>query len=279
MSQSSSKSKASGARKQKSGGEEGSSKEKPDNFFWTDDEVQLLLKVTGEYKANKEMENIDWESVQTKYSDILQILMDQLPNSPDEGKKIGKDYPHKKEEITKATLTSKLKSIRRKFRQAVDSKRRSGHGRVVLLYFDDCERIWGGSPATVQINSGIESFDLTDAGIDSQILRDITSLPRRSKPGQNLSPMDLPQGPDTVADLEFTENSEESSGKKTGNEAQAQSFVFSKKNLNILLLLLYRFQKGPFSSVYTRPESPKTISFSNFSTLESVFKFFRSHRK
>ena len=59
MSQSSSKSKASGARKQKSGGEEGSSKEKPDNFVWTDDEVRLLLKVTGEYKANKEMENID----------------------------------------------------------------------------------------------------------------------------------------------------------------------------------------------------------------------------
>ena len=219
MSQSGSKSKASGTRKQKSGGEEVSSKEKPDNFVWTDDEVQLLLKVTREYKVNKEMENIDWESVQTKYSDMLRILMDQLPTSPtDEGKKIGKDNPHKKEEITKATLTSKLKSIRRKFRQAVDSERRSGHGGVVLLHFDDCERIWGGSPATVQINSGVESFDLTDAGIDSQILDDITNVPRRSKPGQNLSPMDLPQGPDTVADLEFTENSEESSGKKSSSD-------------------------------------------------------------
>ena len=61
MSQSSSKSKASGARKQKSGGEEDSSKEKPDNFVWTDDEVWLLLKVTVEYKANKEMGNIDSE--------------------------------------------------------------------------------------------------------------------------------------------------------------------------------------------------------------------------
>ena len=111
--------------------------------------------------------------------------MDQLPTSSDEGKKIGKDYPHKEEEITKATLTSKLKSIRKKFRQAVDSKRRSGHGRVVVLYFDNCERIWGGSPATVQINSDVESFDLTDAGSDSQILGHITNVPRRSKPGQN----------------------------------------------------------------------------------------------
>ena len=63
MSQSSSKSKANEARKQESGGEEGSSKEKPDNFVWTDDEVQLLLKVTGEYKANKEMENIEWNEM------------------------------------------------------------------------------------------------------------------------------------------------------------------------------------------------------------------------
>ena len=62
-------------------------------------------------------------------------------------------------------------------------------------------------------------------------------------------------------------------------QSHAQSFVFSKKNLNILLLLLHRFQKVLFSSVYMRPESPKTIPFSNFSTLESVFKFFRSHRK
>ena len=62
-------------------------------------------------------------------------------------------------------------------------------------------------------------------------------------------------------------------------QSHAQSFVFSKKHLNILLLLLHRFQKVPFSSVYARPESPKTISFSNFSTLKSVFKFSRSHRK
>ena len=63
MSQSSLKSKASGERKQKSGVEEGSSKEKIDNFVWTDDEIQLLLKVTGEYKANKEMENIHWNEM------------------------------------------------------------------------------------------------------------------------------------------------------------------------------------------------------------------------
>ena len=35
-----------------------------------------------------------------------------------------------------------------------------GHGRVVFLYFDLCEHIWGGSPATEQILSGVESIDI-----------------------------------------------------------------------------------------------------------------------
>ena len=40
-------------------------------FTWTDDEVELLLKVTNEYKIRKTAEGIDWESVKRKYSDIL----------------------------------------------------------------------------------------------------------------------------------------------------------------------------------------------------------------
>lgn len=59
-------------------------------------------------------------------------------------------------------MTSKLKQIRQKFRQAVDSGRRSGHGRVVLLYFEQCELVWGGSPATETIPSGVESTDIDD---------------------------------------------------------------------------------------------------------------------
>ena len=35
---------------------------KPESFIWSDDEVELLLNVTTEYKAAKSIENIDWES-------------------------------------------------------------------------------------------------------------------------------------------------------------------------------------------------------------------------
>ena len=37
----------------------GSGKSKADSFVWTDDEVELLLKVTEEYKVRQTSENVD----------------------------------------------------------------------------------------------------------------------------------------------------------------------------------------------------------------------------
>ena len=53
-------------------------KSKSNNYVWTDDEVELLLKVANKYKVSKTTENIDWESCQSKYSDIHKRLLDQL---------------------------------------------------------------------------------------------------------------------------------------------------------------------------------------------------------
>ena len=41
-------------------------------IIWTDDEVELLWMVTNEYKVLKTYESVDWESVQSKYADILE---------------------------------------------------------------------------------------------------------------------------------------------------------------------------------------------------------------
>ena len=45
--------------------------------------------------------------------------------------------------------------------QSVNSGKRSGHRRVIYLYYDLCEKVWGGSPATEQMETGLESIDLT----------------------------------------------------------------------------------------------------------------------
>ncbi|XP_062381081.1 uncharacterized protein LOC134069200 [Sardina pilchardus] len=154
--------------------------QKKNSFFsWTDDEVELLLRVTLDYKTQKALENIDWDSCVTKYGDILQRFITEYPFAT---ARHDKDFPHKVEEITKAALTTKLKAIRSKYRLAVDSGRKSGHGRVVLLYFDACEKIWGGSPATTTLNSGVETSDLADQDIPDSVVNSSSPAESREDP-------------------------------------------------------------------------------------------------
>ncbi|CAL9693812.1 unnamed protein product [Knipowitschia caucasica] len=129
----------------------------PGSFVWTDKEAELLLNVLLEYKVNKTQENIDWESCQNKYVDLLTLYLEHYPAET------SNDFPHGNGELTRAILTTKIKAIRSKYRQAIDSGRKSGYGRVVHLYFELCEQIGGGSPATTTMSSGIETNDLDDS--------------------------------------------------------------------------------------------------------------------
>ena len=40
-------------------------------FTWTDEETTLLLHVASSYKTDKTTEGKDWESVRTRYEDLL----------------------------------------------------------------------------------------------------------------------------------------------------------------------------------------------------------------
>ena len=148
-------------------------KDKKKEFTWTDDKVELLLNVANDFKVSKAAESVDWESVKSKYSDIRDLLVDALPDEITPG-----SFPYKKEEITKQVVTSKLKAIRLKFRQAVDSGKRSGHGHVVMLFYELCERLWGGCPATEQIKGRIESSELVPGVPQALPQEDATSAAR-----------------------------------------------------------------------------------------------------
>ena len=51
------------------------------SFVWSDGEVELLLNVAQDYKAQKEGQNIDWETVKTKYADMCNCDS-PCPNAP-----------------------------------------------------------------------------------------------------------------------------------------------------------------------------------------------------
>ena len=54
-----------------------------------------------------------------------------------------------------------------KYRGAVDTQCKSGHGRVITLFFDLCNDIWGGSPATTSLENGIETAEVNGDTVDS----------------------------------------------------------------------------------------------------------------
>ena len=163
------------------------------------------------------MENIDWESCHSKYQHILDKYKEIYPTAEDT-EKLGKEFPHNKEDITKLIVTSKLKSVRVKYRQAVDCGRRSGHGRVVLLYFEPCEQIWGGSPATVMVSSGIETTDMVVV-ID---VVDQISQPRISttSPASSFS--------ESLSES-FESSNEGSAGKLPANEIKQRRHLLNSK--------------------------------------------------
>ena len=104
-------------------------------FIWTDDEAELLLNVAIEYKTMKAAESVHWEFVKSKYSNITDnFWQHSLQTMARTALKVSHTA-----KINKQVVTSKLKAVRVKFRQVMDSGQRSGHGRVVLLHYELCE--------------------------------------------------------------------------------------------------------------------------------------------
>lgn len=89
-------------------------------LVWSDDEAELLLCVTHDYKTQHIANDMCWDSVKSKYADILELMRKELPSSEEEASRIfNKGYPHKPEEVTKEILSTKLKAIKKKFREVI----------------------------------------------------------------------------------------------------------------------------------------------------------------
>lgn len=136
-------------------------------FSWSDDEIQLLLMSSLDFKAQCEFEGTDWESVRSKYEKIFDIMMKGYPE--------GEQYQNKRS-MTKDRVTAKLKNIRTGFKKAADAGRRSGGGRVVFTFYDLCINLWGGSPSVTSIVCGLDTSQQEQEESDNSI-DDISNAP------------------------------------------------------------------------------------------------------
>ena len=112
-------------------------------FFWTDDELQLLLQAPLDYKAKCEFDAKNWKKKRQKYEDIFDILMKEYPDEKEK-------YSNKKK-MNKEQVAAKLKSMRSGFKEAIDCGKKNGGGHVV------CTFLIFSIPALASIQNSINS--------------------------------------------------------------------------------------------------------------------------
>ena len=68
------------------------------NFMWSDEKINLLLRVVIDYKAGKAGEGVDWESVRSRYEDVTKMFLEKYPG---DDKEKFPDVPRRHEASTK----------------------------------------------------------------------------------------------------------------------------------------------------------------------------------
>ena len=119
------------------------------DFSWTDDELQLLLEASLDFKSKCEFQGESWESKRSKYENILDIMLKQYPEDQER-------YPNK-EKLNKDQVAAKLKTIRTGYRKACDNGWKNDGGRIVFTFYGLCKILWGGSPAVTSLSNAIGS--------------------------------------------------------------------------------------------------------------------------
>ena len=117
-------------------------------FSWTDKEVELLPESVKIFKKNMEAEGVERESLRTKYDKIMEIVHKNYPKTGNIEECI--------QELHKACITSKVKKVHSDYKKAVDLGNRSGGRRIIMTFYDLCQDIWAGSPATTSLSSGFD---------------------------------------------------------------------------------------------------------------------------
>ena len=124
------------------------SKKDDPTFSWTDKEVELLPESVKIFKKNMEAEGVERESLRTKYDKIMEIVHKNYPKTGNIEECI--------QELHKACITSKVKKVHSDYKKAADLGKRSGGRRTIMTFYDLCQDIWAGSPATTSLSSGFD---------------------------------------------------------------------------------------------------------------------------
>ena len=127
-----------------------------DAWQWTEAETRLLLQATLDFKASEALAGAEWEANRKKYAAICAALLADYPEDD------AQNFPHR-DKISTKSVAAKLKAVRAKYRDAVNSGKKSGHGRVVYLFYELCSDIWSGTPGVTRLPNAVCTASLLRA--------------------------------------------------------------------------------------------------------------------
>ena len=166
-------------------------------FRWDKDQkVENLIRCClANYKSQSEFNNSDFNADKVKQYEAVRVAMAKIYEKDpsrfgpvsvlsnaligvsdsllDEEQKREKVQLKKQQDQDKKLIKrgyqrihEKLKDIRQNFSIAITSGRRSGSGKVVLQFYDELVKIWGGSPATEPLSCGTSTETVNNSCFD-----------------------------------------------------------------------------------------------------------------
>ncbi len=155
-------------------------------FRWTDEMHASLIEFLAGYKVRCEYNNVDFDADKTAQYKALRVEMakryneatnDELPFGPvdvspkksedlskEESKKYHAIWKNEQKQISTGynRVQEKVKLLRQGFSKALIAGTRSGSGKLVYEHYDTLKKIWGGSPNTNPLPTGIHSSEINE---------------------------------------------------------------------------------------------------------------------
>ena len=130
------------------------------DFFWTDDELDLLVRCALVFKSKCEYEGLSWEGTKAKHDKIKELVVERYPNKPSDNPKEKLPRIGKTELITKERISSKPKEDEEKLQKNLWTVE---EGELSLPFMISASLSGGGgggrggSPAVESVDTGIDS--------------------------------------------------------------------------------------------------------------------------
>ena len=191
-----------------------SGKKETQHIKWTEEETALLFQITMNYKVAKMADEVTWDTVKSKHVDICKNFVDAYPNDVSECTLA--HFPHAGNAASifdSRKIKNKMCKLKAKYNKICETSKKSGAGRIGVVFYDEMVELWSGSPAAEKLACPLSTSDVCTENTSSGEAHEMS--PSASE--QNLS------REQSVDESDFDEQDAESRASLDDSEQQESS--------------------------------------------------------